>query len=53
MADFLYTVLVIVVGVAALMGVLYVLSGQPAREHFAQQRKRDGSCAACPLNSSE
>lgn len=46
MGDFFYTLLVIAVGIAALLGVLYVLSTKPAREHFGQQRKPCGSCPA-------
>lgn len=48
MADFLYSLLVIVVGIAALLGVLYLTSTKASREYFGQQRKRDASCAACP-----
>lgn len=46
MADFFYSLLVIIVGIAALLGVLYVLSTKPAREHFGKQQKSCGSCPA-------
>lgn len=48
MADFIYSLLVILVGIAGLLGVLYLTSTKPAREHFQQQRKRDASCESCP-----